>query len=58
MNSVFMPSVLAALGYCSAFYFLALAVRTIPIGVANALQRGDQSARTSLNAAARCLAAR
>jgi small multidrug resistance pump len=29
--------VLAVLGYGGAFYFLALAVRTIPIGIANAL---------------------
>jgi small multidrug resistance pump len=37
---VLLPSVLAVIGYGSAFYFLALAVRTIPIGVANALWSG------------------
>lgn len=33
-------SLLALLGYGTAFFFLALAVRTIPIGVANALWSG------------------
>jgi small multidrug resistance pump len=34
------PSVLAMLAYAGAFFFLALAVRTIPIGIANALWSG------------------
>jgi len=34
------PSALAILAYCGAFAFLALAVRTIPIGIANALWSG------------------
>jgi len=34
------PSVLAILAYGGAFVFLALAVRTIPIGIANALWSG------------------
>ena len=34
------PSALALVAYAGAFYFLALAVRTIPIGVANALWSG------------------
>jgi small multidrug resistance pump len=35
-----LPSLLAVLGYGSAFFFLSLAVRTIPIGIANALWSG------------------
>ena len=35
-----LPSLLALLGYGTAFFFLALAVRTIPIGIANALWSG------------------
>jgi multidrug transporter EmrE-like cation transporter len=34
------PSMLAILAYGGAFVFLALAVRTIPIGIANALWSG------------------
>jgi small multidrug resistance pump len=34
------PSLLALIAYGGAFFFLALAVRTIPIGVANALWSG------------------
>jgi small multidrug resistance pump len=34
------PALLAFVAYGGAFYFLALAVRTIPIGVANALWSG------------------
>lgn len=35
-----LPSAIAMLAYGVAFYFLALAVRTIPIGVANAIWSG------------------
>lgn len=35
-----LPSALAILAYAGAFTFLSLAVRTIPIGVANALWSG------------------
>lgn len=34
------PSLLALIAYGGAFFFLALAVRTMPIGVANALWSG------------------
>ena len=34
------PSLLALAGYAAAFYFLSQAVRTLPIGVANALWSG------------------
>lgn len=34
------PSVLVVLGYALAFYFLALVLRTIPVGVAYALWSG------------------
>lgn len=35
-----MPSVVVVVGYCIAFYFLALALRTIPIGIAYAVWSG------------------
>ena len=31
------PSVLVVVGYCTAFYFLSLTLRTLPLGVAYAL---------------------
>jgi|HubBroStandDraft_5_1064220.scaffolds.fasta_scaffold1223392_1 small multidrug resistance pump len=34
------PSLLALVGYAAAFYFLSQAVRTLPVGVANALWSG------------------
>lgn len=34
------PSVLTFIGYCGAFYFLSLAIRTIPIGIAYAIWSG------------------
>jgi small multidrug resistance pump len=34
------PAVLVVLGYCSAFYALGLALRTIPLGVAYAIWSG------------------
>ena len=34
------PSVLVALGYCFAFYFLSLTLRSIPVGVAYAIWSG------------------
>lgn len=34
------PSVAAVLGYCIAFYFLALALRTVPVGIAYAIWSG------------------
>jgi small multidrug resistance pump len=34
------PSLLAMIGYGAAYYFLSLAVRTLPVGVANALWSG------------------
>jgi len=38
--SRFLPSVVVALGYSSAFYFLSLTLTTIPIGVAYAIWSG------------------
>jgi small multidrug resistance pump len=35
-----MPSLLALVGYGAAFFFLSQAVRTLPVGVANALWSG------------------
>jgi small multidrug resistance pump len=35
-----LPSLLALLGYGAAFFFLSQAVRTLPVGVANALWSG------------------
>ncbi|MEN9986948.1 MAG: hypothetical protein RI925_2450 [Pseudomonadota bacterium] len=34
------PSVLVVVGYCTAFYFLSLTLRTLPLGVAYALWSG------------------
>ena len=34
------PSVAAVLGYCIAFYFLSLALRTVPVGIAYAIWSG------------------
>lgn len=34
------PSVLVVLGYCLAFYFLSLTLRSIPVGVAYAIWSG------------------
>jgi small multidrug resistance pump len=34
------PTLLALIGYAAAFFFLAQAVRTLPVGVANALWSG------------------
>ena len=34
------PSVLVVVGYCTAFYFLSLILRTLPLGVAYALWSG------------------
>jgi small multidrug resistance pump len=34
------PALLALLGYAAAFFFLSQAVRTLPVGVANALWSG------------------
>jgi small multidrug resistance pump len=34
------PSLLALVGYAAAFFFLSQAVRTLPVGVANALWSG------------------
>jgi small multidrug resistance pump len=34
------PSVLVAVGYCLAFYFLSLTLRSIPVGVAYAIWSG------------------
>jgi small multidrug resistance pump len=34
------PSIIVAIGYLSAFYFLALTLRTIPIGIAYAIWSG------------------
>ena len=38
--TVAVPSFLALLGYGAAFFFLSQAVRTLPVGVANALWSG------------------
>jgi small multidrug resistance pump len=38
--SRFWPSVIVVVGYASAFYFLSLTLRTIPIGVAYAIWSG------------------
>ena len=35
-----LPSLLALVGYVAAFFFLSQAVRTLPVGVANALWSG------------------
>lgn len=34
------PSIITIIGYCGAFYFLSLAIRTIPIGIAYAIWSG------------------
>ncbi len=34
------PSIIVVLGYCAAFYFLSLVLRTIPVGVAYAIWSG------------------
>ena len=34
------PSVVVVVGYCAAFYFLALTLRTIPVGIAYAIWSG------------------
>ena len=34
------PSIIVVVGYCAAFYFLALVLRTIPMGVAYAIWTG------------------
>jgi small multidrug resistance pump len=34
------PTVIVILGYCMAFYFLALALKTMPVGVAYAIWAG------------------
>jgi small multidrug resistance pump len=36
----FWPSVIVALGYLSAFYFLSLVLKTIPVGIAYAIWAG------------------
>jgi small multidrug resistance pump len=38
--TVWQPSLVVVIGYCVSFYFLALALRTIPIGVAYAIWSG------------------
>lgn len=38
--SKLLPSVLVVLGYCCAFYFLMLSLRTIPVGIAYAIWSG------------------
>ena len=38
--TVLLPSILVAVGYSAAFYFLSLTLRTIPIGVAYAIWSG------------------
>uniref|UniRef100_A0A0Q9YKM3 Multidrug transporter EmrE n=1 Tax=Candidatus Berkiella aquae TaxID=295108 RepID=A0A0Q9YKM3_9GAMM len=38
--TILLPSVLVVLGYCFAFYFLMLSLRTIPVGVAYAIWSG------------------
>ena len=35
-----LPSVLVVSGYCAAFYFLMLSLRTIPVGIAYAIWSG------------------
>ncbi|WP_339338105.1 SMR family transporter [uncultured Oceanicoccus sp.] len=35
-----LPSVLVVLGYCAAFYFLSLVLKTIPVGIAYAIWAG------------------
>jgi len=42
------PSVLVVTGYASAFYFLSLALRTIPVGVAYAIWSGAGVALVAL----------
>lgn len=34
------PSLVVVLGYCSAFYFLSLVLKTIPVGIAYAIWAG------------------
>ena len=34
------PSLIAIIGYCTAFYFLSLVLKTIPVGVAYAIWAG------------------
>lgn len=34
------PSIIVILGYCTAFYFLTLSLKTIPVGVAYAIWAG------------------
>lgn len=34
------PSVVVVIGYCASFYFLALVMRTIPVGISYALWSG------------------
>ncbi len=38
--SKLLPSILVVTGYCCAFYFLMLSLRTIPVGVAYAIWSG------------------
>ncbi|WP_324674307.1 multidrug efflux SMR transporter [Hymenobacter sp. GOD-10R] len=35
-----LPSILVVVGYCTAFYFLSIALRTIPVGTAYAIWSG------------------
>ena len=35
-----LPSILVVLGYCAAFYFLSLVLKTIPVGIAYAIWAG------------------
>lgn len=42
------PTLIVALGYCTAFYFLSLTLRTIPVGIAYAVWSGVGIALVSL----------
>ena len=44
----FWPSLLVAIGYASAFYFLSLTLRTIPLGIAYAIWSGVGVALVSI----------
>jgi small multidrug resistance pump len=36
----FAPSIIVIIGYCTAFYFLTLSLKTIPVGIAYAIWAG------------------